>query len=117
MCGNEKKGNKKKIALGAALSDRKQTIAYYQCWVQAKMFAQTFDDLFSIKENRDNCLEVPQSWKREHKCTEKLAFRPCTEKNFLFFTQTKKRKITHAGCCTNQQGGASHRFVEAFVEF
>lgn len=78
MCGNEKKEKKKKkknSSGSCCVRQKTQTIAYYQCWVQAKMFAQTFDDLFSIKENRDNCLEVPQSWKWECKYTEKLASR------------------------------------------
>lgn len=85
MCGNEKKEKKKKTSRSCCVRQKTQTIAYYQCWVQAKMFAQTFDDLFSIKENRDNCLGVPQSWKWEHKYTENWPLKSCTEVTFCSF--------------------------------
>lgn len=76
MCGNEKKEkqtNKQNSSRRCCVRQKTQTIAYNQRGMQAKMFAQTFYDLFAIKENRDNCLEVPQSQDEECKSTEKLA--------------------------------------------
>lgn len=76
MCGNEKKEkrtNKLNSSRRCCVRQKTQTIAYNQCGIQAKMFAQTFYDSFVIKENRDNSLEVPPSWDEECKSTEKLA--------------------------------------------
>lgn len=56
------------------------------------MFAQTFYDLFAIKENRDNCLEVPQSWDEEYKSTEKLASWNLHWKNFFVLSKDEKQK-------------------------
>lgn len=58
------------------------------------MFAQTIYDLFSIKENRNNCLEVPQSWKGEHKYTEKLPSQFSHRKHFVLSTDEKKKKYS-----------------------
>lgn len=58
MCGNEKKG-KKNSSRSCRVRQKTQTIAYYQCWVQAKMFAQTFDDLFSIKGKQRQLFRSP----------------------------------------------------------